>query len=232
MLFQRGVKNTFYSLYVYITSRRPRIACYFTNDRDKADVSQQMEAVRSQLAGRLGVATYSDVLEELLSHYEGSWENSFAGNNQPTCDSKQIMVERPEPEGQQHICEEQQLRLLVDGDVLEELLSHYEGSWENSFAGNNQPTCDSKQIMVERPEPEGQQHICEEQQLRLLVDGVTRRCPKCHKVAWRMEEGKMKGHVLCTNVVCTTPRCNHQQRWLSSSILGDHFTVNARYEDL
>ena len=110
-------------------SKRPRIACYFANDRDKVDVSQRMEAVRIQLVGRLGAATYSDVLEELLNHYEGCLETSFADKNQPAADSKQIMVERPDPEGQLH--------------------------------------------------------ICEEQQLRLLVDEVTRRCPKCHKVAWR-----------------------------------------------
>ena len=51
-------------------SKRPRIACYFANEEEKADISKRMEAVRIKLAGRMGAVTISDVLEELLSFYE------------------------------------------------------------------------------------------------------------------------------------------------------------------
>jgi hypothetical protein len=116
-------------------------------------------------------------------------------------------------------------------DVLEELLSQYEASLETSLPhSHDQLASYSRQIMVDKPDLDGQLHICEEQQLRLLVQEVTKGCPSCHNVTWRMEESIMKGHVLCANIRCATLGCHNRQRWLSSSLISDRFTVNARYD--
>lgn len=154
-------------------SKRPRVSYYFASEDDKTSISQRMEAVRDRLSSRLGAVTYSDVFEEILGHYERSLDSRSEDSSQTASDHRQIMV-------------------------------------------NN-------------PDQGGQLHICEEQQLRLLVQEVTRRCPTCNTVAWKMEDSIMKGHVICADVVCMAPGCKNKRRWLSSSILGDRFAVNARY---
>lgn len=86
----------------------------------------------------------------------------------------------------------------------------------------------SRQIMVQSPSTVDQLHVCEEQQLWLLLDEAGRACSKCHRTSWRMAETIMRGHVLCANIRCANPKCDNLRRWLGSSIVGDRYTVNAR----
>lgn len=112
-------------------------------------------------------------------------------------------------------------------DVLVELLEFYEfhnGAVECPGASNSEV----KQMMVERPDACDQLHVCEEQQLRLLFQEAYTKCHKCHNAAWIIGQTTMKGHVVCADIVCASTGCNHQRRWLSSSIIGDRYNVNSR----
>ena len=83
----------------------------------------------------------------------------------------------------------------------------------------------SKQIFVEKADHSDQLYIGEVQQLNMLVNECRRWC-RCGSVSWKISSCKMQGHVLSCSILCST--CSNSRRWLSSSILGTRYTVNAR----
>lgn len=107
-------------------------------------------------------------------------------------------------------------------DVLLRLLDFY----DDNFVGTRTQPQENKQIVAVNPDMENQLFISEQQQLDLLVRASIAPCMKCRDISWKLQDSTMKGHVLCSNLVCSN--CKHVRRWLSSSIVRDRYAVNAR----
>ena len=118
-------------------------------------------------------------------------------------------------------------RLLPVNSTTRDVLLYLLEFYEDNFGGFRVAQPDqSRQIMVANADTENQLFICEQQQLELLVVESGTACINCRAISWKVQGSTMTGHVLCTNLVCSN--CNHVRRWLSSSIISDRYTVNAR----
>ena len=88
----------------------------------------------------------------------------------------------------------------------------------------------NRQITVPNPDLDNQLFLCEQQQLEVLVSESASLCIKCKAVSWKLKDCIMRGHALAGNIVCS--KCQRTRRWLSSSIIGDRYAVNARLVEL
>ena len=83
----------------------------------------------------------------------------------------------------------------------------------------------SKQLYLERSNLDDQLFIGEVQNINLLMVEIQRRC-SCGAIEWTNASWSMQGHVLSCSIVCS--RCKFTRRWISSSLVGTRYTVNAR----
>jgi hypothetical protein len=84
----------------------------------------------------------------------------------------------------------------------------------------------SKQICPPNANSFQQMFVGEVQQVTSLVTECQRRCT-CGSLHWTVSNESIQGHVLCFTLTCSG--CKFSRRWLSSSIMGTKYTVNARY---
>ena len=84
----------------------------------------------------------------------------------------------------------------------------------------------SKQLYLEKTNLDDQLFIGEVQTINLLMQEIQRQC-SCGVIAWTNASWSMQGHVLSCSIVCS--RCKFTRRWISSSLVGTRYTVNARY---
>jgi hypothetical protein len=83
----------------------------------------------------------------------------------------------------------------------------------------------SKQICPPNANSFQQMFVGEVQQVTSLVTECQRRCT-CGSLHWTVSNESIQGHVLCFTLTCSG--CKFSRRWLSSSIMGTKYTVNAR----